>query len=81
MGREYINYEISNQLAIVTIDHPPMNTLDVATKEEIVVWIKENIDFTQFKNPMQAIGPTMKHFGKLADGQFVKEILQDFNKS
>jgi len=52
----------------------------MATREEITAWIEENIDFTQLKNPMQAIGPTMKHFGKLADGQFVKEILQDFNK-
>ena len=66
----------SDYLAILESYLPRM-----ATKEEIVVWIKENIDFTQFKNPMQAIGPTMKHFGKLADGQFVKEILQDFNKS
>jgi uncharacterized protein YqeY len=52
----------------------------MATREEITAWIEENIDFTQLKNPMQAIGPTMKHFGKLADGQFVKEILKDFNK-
>jgi uncharacterized protein YqeY len=52
----------------------------MATREEITAWIEENIDFTQLKNPMQAIGPAMKHFGKLADGQFVKEILQDFNK-
>jgi hypothetical protein len=29
---------------------------------------------------MQAIGPVMKHFGKLAEGKLVKEILQDFNK-
>jgi uncharacterized protein YqeY len=51
----------------------------MATREEITAWIEENIDFTQLKNPMQAIGPTMRHFGKLADGQFVKEILKHFN--
>ncbi len=28
-------YEIRDQVAIVTIDHPPMNALDVATKEDI----------------------------------------------
>lgn len=47
------------------------------SKEEIVSWINENIDFSQFKNSMQAMGPIMKHFGKLADGNLVKQILQD----
>ena len=28
-------YKIRDQVAIVTIDHPPMNALDVATKEDI----------------------------------------------
>ncbi len=41
MGREYVNYEINDQVAIVTIDHPPMNTLDVATKEELATTFKE----------------------------------------
>jgi uncharacterized protein YqeY len=47
----------------------------MASKEEIAVWIRENIDFSRFKSPMQAMGPVMKHFGKLADGKEVKEIL------
>lgn len=49
----------------------------MASKEEIVAWVNENIDFSQFKNGMQAMGPIMKHFGKLADGNLVKQILQD----
>jgi hypothetical protein len=28
-------YEIKEQVAIVTIDHPPMNALDVTTKEAV----------------------------------------------
>ena len=44
-------------------------------KEEITIWIKDNIDFSQFKNKMQAMGPVMKHFGKLADGKLVNQIL------
>lgn len=52
----------------------------MASKEEITAWINENIDFAEFKNPMQAMGPIMKHFGKLADGKFVKQILQDLDK-
>ena len=45
-----------------------------ATKEEITSWISENIDFSQFKNKMQAMGPIMKQF-QGSDGNFVKDIL------
>ena len=49
------------------------------SKEEIVAWIKENIDLSQFKSPMQAMGPIMKYFGKKADGNIVKETLQELS--
>ena len=45
---------------------------------EIISWIKDNIDFSQFKNRMQAMGPVMKHFGKLADGKLVNQILKEW---
>lgn len=45
-----------------------------ATKDEIVSWIEANIDFSQFKNKMQAMGPIMKQF-QGCDGNFVKDIL------
>ena len=48
-------------------------------KEEITIWIKNNIDFSQFKNKMQAMGPVMKHFGKLADGKLVNQILKEWD--
>jgi len=35
MGQNLAHYEIKNQIAMVTIDHPPMNALDFATKEAI----------------------------------------------
>jgi enoyl-CoA hydratase len=35
MGQKLAHYEIKNQTAIVAIDHPPMNALDLATKEAI----------------------------------------------
>jgi hypothetical protein len=47
----------------------------MATEEEILAWTKENIDLTQFKSPMQAMGAIMKHFGKGADGNVVKKVL------
>jgi uncharacterized protein YqeY len=48
----------------------------MADKETILSWIETTIDFSQFKTPMQAMGPIMKHFGKAADGTLVKEILE-----
>jgi hypothetical protein len=49
-----------------------------ATQEEIVAWVRENIDFSTFKNRMQAMGVVMKHFGKSADGKLVNQILQSW---
>lgn len=49
----------------------------MAGEVEITAWIRENIDFSQFKSKMQAMGPIMKHFGAQADGNTVKRILQD----
>jgi uncharacterized protein YqeY len=48
------------------------------SQEEIVAWIKANIDFGQFKNKMQAMGAIMKHFGKTADGKLVNQILKEW---
>ncbi|MDF1590152.1 MAG: GatB/YqeY domain-containing protein [Desulfobacterales bacterium] len=52
----------------------------MASRAEIEDWIGANIDFSNFKSPMQAMGTIMKHFGKLADGNLVKEILQEKSK-
>lgn len=49
----------------------------MATRDEIESWIRENIDLARFKSPMQAMGPIMKHFGKQADGNLVKQVLQE----
>ncbi len=48
----------------------------MATEEEIAAWVSENVDFSQFKNKMQAMRPIMSHFGSSADGNIVKAILQ-----
>ena len=47
-------------------------------REEIINWIRDHIDFSEFKNKMQAMGPVMKHFGKLADGKIVNQILKEW---
>jgi len=47
-------------------------------RDEIVTWIKANVDFSQFNNKMQAMALIMKHFGKTADGKMVNQILQEW---
>jgi len=49
----------------------------MAGEAEIKAWIETNVDFSSVKSPMQAMGQVMKHFGKLADGNQVKEILKE----
>lgn len=49
----------------------------MASEDEIVAWVRNNIDLSQFKSKMQAMGPIMKHFGARADGNVVKTILQN----
>ena len=48
----------------------------MATEADITKWIEQNIEFSEFKNKMQAMGLIMKHFGATADGNAVKKILQ-----
>ncbi len=50
----------------------------MATADDIKTWIQDNVDFSQLKSPMQAMGTVMKHFGKLADGNQVKEVLKQW---
>lgn len=48
----------------------------MAAPDDIRDWIQANVDFSQIKNPMQAMGTVMKHYGKLADGRVVQDILK-----
>lgn len=47
-----------------------------ASDDEIRQWITDNIDFSNYKNKMQAMRDIMAHFGAAADGNRVKQILQ-----
>jgi len=68
---QYQDAQSSAYLELLEVYLPRM-----ASENEIRAWIDGNIDLAQFKNAMQAMGPVMKHFGKLADGKLVKKILQ-----
>ncbi len=49
----------------------------LADEKAIRTWIAGNIDFSEYKNKMQAMRPIMQHFGANADGNMVKKILGD----
>ena len=53
----------------------------MATSPEIELWVRDNVDLTRFDSPIQAMGTVMKHFGKLADGNQVKEVLKNMGAS
>lgn len=69
---EHKKEESSDYLELLNAYLPRM-----ATPEEIRQWIDDNVDFSQFNSPMQAVGTVMKHFGKLADGKEVQAVLKD----
>lgn len=43
---------------------------------DVLAWVQQNIDFTQFKSPMQAMKPIMAEFAGRVDGRRVKRILE-----
>ncbi len=45
-------------------------------EQEIKTWIVNNVDFSQLKNKMPAVGMVIKQFGGLVDGKSVKSIVQ-----
>ena len=72
--------ELLEQSGQVSASSPFIDILNAylpqqASDEEITSWIQANVDFSQFKNKMQAMGMIMKHFGAAADGNKVKAIL------
>jgi hypothetical protein len=48
----------------------------MASDDELRQWIADNVDFSKYKNKMQAMKDIMGHFGSAADGNSVKDILQ-----
>jgi uncharacterized protein YqeY len=53
----------------------------MADQSELEWWIKERIDFSTLKNPMQAVGIVMKEFGARADGRIVKDIVMRISET
>lgn len=41
----------------------------------IIKWINENIDFSQYKNKLQAIKPVVQQFGNSTSGSVIKRLI------
>ncbi len=67
MDRKLAYYEMRGQTAIVTIDHPPMNALDAATKEAIAEVFRELDDRRQEIRAVILRGAGEKAFAAGAD--------------
>ncbi len=78
---EKVVLEIKKEASSPYLEILSMYLPKMADQQAILAWIEANIDFSQYKTPMQAMGPIMKHFGKAADGVLVKEILEAKAKS
>ena len=73
---EFKKETTSDYLELLNLYLPKM-----ASSEQIEQWTRDNVDLSLFKSPMQAMGTIMKHFGKLADGNQVKEVLKNMERS
>ncbi len=77
MEQKLAYYEIKGQTAIVTIDHPPMNALDVATKEAVGEVFRELDDRRREIRAvvLHGAGDSLR---KRSDITFALAIFQDF---
>ena len=77
MGRGLAYYDIENQTAVVTIDHPPMNALDVPTKEALASVFRELDDHREEIRAVVLRGAGEKAFAAGADIKTFLELTPD----
>jgi enoyl-CoA hydratase/carnithine racemase len=77
MDQKLAYYDIKGQIAIVTIDHPPMNALDAATKEVIAEVFRELDDRKQEIRAVILHGAGEKAFAAGADIKTFLELTPD----
>lgn len=68
------NIKESNYLNIINNYLPK---LDKLSEDEIINWIKENIDFNNFKNKMESIKIIINNFGNKVDGKIISKIIRE----
>jgi enoyl-CoA hydratase len=73
LSNPLVHYEIKEQVAIVTIDHPPMNALDVQTKEALAEVFTE---LDGLRNDIRAVVLTGAGEKAFAAGADIKAFLE-----
>lgn len=66
--------ELGDKLTSMNIGIAQTYLPKAITEDELAIWIRENIDFSVYKNKMQAMGPIMSNFKGL-DGNLAKKVL------
>ena len=77
MGRGLAYYDIEDRTAVVTIDHPPMNALDVPTKEGLAAVFRELDDRREEIRAVILRGAGEKAFAAGADIKTFLELTPD----
>ncbi|MBM4341497.1 MAG: 3-hydroxybutyryl-CoA dehydratase [Deltaproteobacteria bacterium] len=77
MDQKLAYYEIKDQVAIVTMDHPPMNALDAATKEAVAEVFRELDERRQEIRVVILHGAGEKAFAAGADIKTFLELTPD----
>ncbi|MCX8117078.1 MAG: enoyl-CoA hydratase-related protein [Desulfobacterota bacterium] len=77
MDQKLAFYELQGQIAIVTIDHPPMNALDASTKEALAEVFEEMEDRRQEIRAVILRGAGEKAFAAGADIKTFLELSPD----
>lgn len=80
MEQKLAHYEMKGQTAVVTIDHPPMNALDLATKEAIGEVFRELDERRQEIRAVVLHGAGEKAFAAGADIKTFLELNRDSAK-
>jgi enoyl-CoA hydratase/carnithine racemase len=73
MSEQLARYEIKDQVAVVTLDHPPMNALDVPTKEALAAVF---VELDQRWEQMRAVIITGAGSKAFAAGADIKTFLE-----
>lgn len=77
-----INKAVASESTLPTPDQEFIAILQeylpkLVTDEEVLAWIKENVDFSSLKNKMQAIKLVMSNFSGRVDGNNVKKLIEN----
>ena len=68
-----LNRETSDLLVLLN-SYLPTKVSD----DEVKDWINNNVDFSKFRNKMQAVSMIMDHFGVTVDGKTVSNIIKNW---